>query len=149
MPVWIRGGKKRWRLGLHPRSPHPRQTPTLSNANSRAVAESSTSWSNDLHPLFGRLRVEHYNNAEKQGAAAARSMLGSNADYVYVHSLWSDQYEHKLEYVGHTRHWDHFDPSVAPRHQMLSVSIGDEIQSWISMARWRRACLPGDGVRGA
>ena len=28
---------------------------------------------NQLHPLFGRVRVEHYNNAEKQGAAAARS----------------------------------------------------------------------------
>ena len=32
---------------------------------------------NHLHPLFGRVRVEHYNNAEKQGAAAARSMLGA------------------------------------------------------------------------
>ena len=34
---------------------------------------------NHLHPLFGRIRVEHFNNAEKQGAAAARSMLGSTA----------------------------------------------------------------------
>ena len=34
---------------------------------------------NHLHPLFGRIRVEHFNNAEKQGAAAARSMLGSAA----------------------------------------------------------------------
>ena len=56
---------------------------------------------NHLHPLFGRVRVEHFNNAEKQGAAAARSMLGSTAPYDYIHSFWSDQYEHKLEYVGH------------------------------------------------
>ncbi len=60
------------------------------------------------HPLFGRIRVEHYNNAEKQGAAAARSMLGTGAPYAYVHTFWSDQYDLKLEYVGHVRKWDLF-----------------------------------------
>ena len=63
---------------------------------------------NLLHPLFGRVRVEHYNNAEKQGAAAARSMLGSAAPYDYIYSFWSDQYEHKLEYVGYVTKWDEF-----------------------------------------
>ena len=63
---------------------------------------------NHLHPLFGRIRVEHYNNAEKQGTAAARSMLGSTAPYNYVYSFWSDQYEHKIEYVGHVAKWDEF-----------------------------------------
>ena len=63
---------------------------------------------NHLHPLFGRVRVEHYNNGEKMGAAAARSMLGSTAPYDYVYSFWSDQYDHKLEYVGHVDKWDEF-----------------------------------------
>jgi len=63
---------------------------------------------NHMHPLFGRIRVEHYNNAEKQGAAAARSMLDSGAEYAYLHTFWSDQYEHKLEYVGHAARWDQF-----------------------------------------
>jgi 3-phenylpropionate/trans-cinnamate dioxygenase ferredoxin reductase subunit len=63
---------------------------------------------NQLHPLFGRVRVEHYNNAENQGRAAARSMLGSTAPYDYIHTFWSDQYEHKLEYVGHATTWDEF-----------------------------------------
>jgi 3-phenylpropionate/trans-cinnamate dioxygenase ferredoxin reductase subunit len=63
---------------------------------------------NHLHPVFGRVRVEHYNNAEKQGAAAARSMLGSAAPYDYIHTFWSDQYEHKLEYAGHATSWDDF-----------------------------------------
>jgi 3-phenylpropionate/trans-cinnamate dioxygenase ferredoxin reductase component len=63
---------------------------------------------NQLHPLFGRVRVEHYNNGEKQGAAAARAMLGSTAPYDYLHTFWSDQYEHKLEYVGHATSWDDF-----------------------------------------
>ncbi len=63
---------------------------------------------NQLHPLFGRVRVEHYNNGEKMGGAAARSMLGSTTPYDYVHTFWSDQYEHKLEYVGHATEWDRF-----------------------------------------
>ena len=63
---------------------------------------------NQLHPVFGRVRVEHYNNAENQGRAAARSMLGSTSPYGYIHSFWSDQYEHKLEYVGHATTWDEF-----------------------------------------
>jgi 3-phenylpropionate/trans-cinnamate dioxygenase ferredoxin reductase subunit len=63
---------------------------------------------NHLHPVFGRVRVEHYNNAEKQGRAAARSMLGSPAPYDYIHSFWSDQYEHSIEYVGHATTWDEF-----------------------------------------
>ena len=63
---------------------------------------------NQLHPVFGRVRVEHYNNAEKQGRAVARSMLGSGAPYDYIHSFWSDQYEHSIEYVGHATTWDQF-----------------------------------------
>ena len=61
---------------------------------------------NHLHPVFGRMRVEHYNNAEKQGRAAARAMLGDQRPYDDIHSFWSDQYEDKLEYVGHARTWD-------------------------------------------
>jgi 3-phenylpropionate/trans-cinnamate dioxygenase ferredoxin reductase subunit len=63
---------------------------------------------NHLHPVFGRIRVEHYNNAEKHGRAAARSMLGADVPYDYIHSFWSDQYEHDLEYVGHATKWDQF-----------------------------------------
>jgi 3-phenylpropionate/trans-cinnamate dioxygenase ferredoxin reductase subunit len=61
---------------------------------------------NQLHPVFGRLRVEHFNNAEKQGRAAARAMLGDQRPYDYIHSFWSDEYEHKLEYLGYARTWD-------------------------------------------
>jgi 3-phenylpropionate/trans-cinnamate dioxygenase ferredoxin reductase subunit len=63
---------------------------------------------NHDHPLFGRVRVEHYNNAEKQGTAAARIMLGSTDPYAYIYTFWSDQYDHKIEYVGHAATWDDF-----------------------------------------
>jgi len=58
------------------------------------------------HPLFGRIRVEHYNNAEKQGRAAAASILDRGAPYDYMHSFWSDQFDRTLEYVGFAAEWD-------------------------------------------
>jgi 3-phenylpropionate/trans-cinnamate dioxygenase ferredoxin reductase subunit len=61
---------------------------------------------NHLHPIFGRLRVEHWNNGYQQGRAAARSMLGREEPYAYLHSFWSDQYEHVIEYIGFTVRWD-------------------------------------------
>jgi 3-phenylpropionate/trans-cinnamate dioxygenase ferredoxin reductase subunit len=63
---------------------------------------------NHLHPVLGRIRVEHYNSADHHGAAAARSMLGSTAPFGYIHNFWSDQYEHTLQYVGHATSWDDF-----------------------------------------
>jgi 3-phenylpropionate/trans-cinnamate dioxygenase ferredoxin reductase subunit len=81
---------------------------------------------NQLHPIFGRVRVEHYNNSERQGRAAARSMLGSKEAYADLHSFWSDQYEHALEYVGHAQRWDDFvvRGSVEQR-QFLGFFLGD------------------------
>jgi 3-phenylpropionate/trans-cinnamate dioxygenase ferredoxin reductase component len=61
---------------------------------------------NIQHPIFGRVRVEHYNNAERQGRALARAMLGDTQPYDYIYTFWSDQYEHKLEYVGYARSWE-------------------------------------------
>jgi 3-phenylpropionate/trans-cinnamate dioxygenase ferredoxin reductase subunit len=61
---------------------------------------------NLLHPVFGRVRVEHFNNAEKQGRAVAHAVLGNLQAYDYIYSFWSDQYEHKLEYVGFARSWE-------------------------------------------
>jgi 3-phenylpropionate/trans-cinnamate dioxygenase ferredoxin reductase subunit len=61
---------------------------------------------NQLHPLFGRLRVEHWNNGYRQGRAAARAMLDGPEPYDYMHSFWSDQYEHVLEYIGFAATWD-------------------------------------------
>lgn len=61
---------------------------------------------NIQHPVFGRLRVEHFNNAERQGRAVARAVLGDPQPYDYIYSFWSDQFEHNLEYVGFARIWE-------------------------------------------
>jgi 3-phenylpropionate/trans-cinnamate dioxygenase ferredoxin reductase component len=63
------------------------------------------------HPLFEtRVRVEHFDNAIKHGAAAAASMLGSDEPFRDPHWFWSDQYEHSLQSVG-----------IAPGHDRVVV----------------------------
>jgi 3-phenylpropionate/trans-cinnamate dioxygenase ferredoxin reductase subunit len=53
------------------------------------------------HPRYGRrVRVEHWDNAQEQGAAAARSMLGAAEPYSKLPYFFSDQYDLGLEYVG-------------------------------------------------
>jgi 3-phenylpropionate/trans-cinnamate dioxygenase ferredoxin reductase subunit len=62
---------------------------------------------NHFHPVFGRrMRVEHWQNAMQQGAAAARSMLGRGQPYDAVHWFWSDQYDVNLQYAGFPRQWE-------------------------------------------
>lgn len=62
---------------------------------------------NHYHPVFQkRMRVEHWQNAMQQGAAAARSMLGKGQPYDAVHWFWSDQYDVNLQYAGIHREWD-------------------------------------------
>jgi 3-phenylpropionate/trans-cinnamate dioxygenase ferredoxin reductase subunit len=58
------------------------------------------------HPVFGRrIRVEHFDNALKHGANAARNMLGEEP-YDDPHWFWSDQYEYNLQYGGFAYEWD-------------------------------------------
>jgi 3-phenylpropionate/trans-cinnamate dioxygenase ferredoxin reductase subunit len=62
---------------------------------------------NHYHPLFKRrIRVEHWQNAIKQGTAAARNMLGRHVAYDEVHWFWSDQYDANLQYAGFHSTWE-------------------------------------------
>jgi 3-phenylpropionate/trans-cinnamate dioxygenase ferredoxin reductase component len=62
---------------------------------------------NHYHPVFERqIRVEHWQNAIKQGAAAAHNMLGRAVPYDGIHWFWSDQYEANLQYAGFHTKWD-------------------------------------------
>ena len=62
---------------------------------------------NHYHPVFERhIRVEHWQNASKQGPAAAQNMLGENEPYGEIPYFWSDQYEHNLQYAGFHTEWD-------------------------------------------
>ncbi|MGZ8578954.1 MAG: NAD(P)/FAD-dependent oxidoreductase, partial [Actinomycetota bacterium] len=52
------------------------------------------------HPLFGRVRVEHFDNALKMGAHVARSMLGDPQPFADPHWFWSDQYGSQIQMGG-------------------------------------------------
>jgi 3-phenylpropionate/trans-cinnamate dioxygenase ferredoxin reductase component len=52
------------------------------------------------HPIFGPIRVEHYDNAIKMGQHAAHGMLGSPSPFDDPHWFWSDQWEHEVQMAG-------------------------------------------------
>lgn len=68
-----------------------------------AAGDVAAAW----HPLLGtRIRVEHWDNARRQGRTAARSMLGLDEPYVRLPYLYSDQFDLGMEHVGHAPAWD-------------------------------------------
>jgi 3-phenylpropionate/trans-cinnamate dioxygenase ferredoxin reductase subunit len=58
------------------------------------------------HPVFGPMRVEHFDNAIKMGAAAARGMLGKAEVFDDPHWFWSDQYDVQIQMAGFAPTWD-------------------------------------------
>lgn len=55
-----------------------------------------------FHPRYGEhVRVEHWDNAKRQGRVAAANMLGRAAMYDRVPYFFSEQYDLSMEYVGH------------------------------------------------
>lgn len=68
-----------------------------------AAGDVASSW----NPRFAkRIRVEHFFNAQLQGAAAAKSMLGGTETYNPIPYFWSDQYSYNLQYRGYASDWD-------------------------------------------
>ena len=53
-----------------------------------------------------RVRLEHWDNALRQGETVARNLLGEGLAYRHIPYFWSDQYDLKLQYVGYTPTWD-------------------------------------------
>jgi 3-phenylpropionate/trans-cinnamate dioxygenase ferredoxin reductase component len=62
---------------------------------------------NHEHPVFERrLRVEHFDNAQRMGTAAAKNMAGGEVVFDDPHWFWSDQYDHTIDYAGFATEWD-------------------------------------------
>ena len=68
-----------------------------------AAGDVAAAW----HPLLGaRTRIEHWDNARRQGRAAARNMLGKGEPYARIPYFYSDQYDLGMEYAGFAPMWD-------------------------------------------
>jgi 3-phenylpropionate/trans-cinnamate dioxygenase ferredoxin reductase component len=70
------------------------------------------------HPIFGPIRVEHFDNAIKMGEHAARNLLGAGAVFDDPHWFWSDQYDHHLQMGG-------FVPRIDQTRMVVRGSIGE------------------------
>jgi len=75
---------------------------TLHVADDIVVAGDAARWFDQ--GLGAHIRIEHWTNAAEQGVAAARSLLagaGNSGAYVSVPYFWSDQYDVKIQVLGH------------------------------------------------
>jgi 3-phenylpropionate/trans-cinnamate dioxygenase ferredoxin reductase subunit len=70
--------------------------------NIYAAGDVAAAW----HPRYGRhLRIEHWDNAIRQGRTAAANILGANQVYDRIPYFYSDQYDLGMEYRGYAPEW--------------------------------------------
>jgi 3-phenylpropionate/trans-cinnamate dioxygenase ferredoxin reductase subunit len=68
-----------------------------------AAGDATKFWS----PLYQeRVRVEHFQTAQRQGFATGRAMAGAGSPFAEAPWFWSDQYEVNLQYAGAGLAWD-------------------------------------------
>lgn len=94
---------------------------------------------NAWNPFYGRrIRVEHWANARRQGAAAARSMMGLDVSYDEIPYFFSDQYEVGMEYVGYATEWDRivYRGDVAEREFIAFWMKDDRILAGMNVNVW-------------
>ncbi|MGH8870871.1 MAG: FAD-dependent oxidoreductase [Acidimicrobiia bacterium] len=54
----------------------------------------------------GRVRIEHWVLAERQGQAAARNILGHDVPFTDPPFFWSQHYDLPINVAGHAKEWD-------------------------------------------
>ncbi|HZD17103.1 MAG TPA: FAD-dependent oxidoreductase [Actinomycetota bacterium] len=89
------------------------------------------------HPVFGPIRVEHFDNALKMGQTAARNMLGAGEVFDDAHWFWSDQYDTEIQMSGFAIEWDDMvvRGSIEARSFSAFLLKGGRLLSTFSMNR--------------
>jgi apoptosis-inducing factor 3 len=88
---------------------------------------------------WGRLRVEHWVVAERQGQTAARNMLGLDERIDLVPFFWSQHYDVGINYVGNGAHFDRseLDGDPAARDCAVRYFRGDRLVALATIFRDR------------
>ncbi|HEY8216117.1 MAG TPA: FAD-dependent oxidoreductase [Acidimicrobiia bacterium] len=97
------------------------------------------------NPLFDgeRMRLEHWTNAAEQGVAAAARLLagdGGATAYAPVPFVWSDQYDLKIQVVGHVRGDDDVavvDGSLEERRFVAAIGRAGRLVGAVGFGRPR------------
>jgi NADPH-dependent 2,4-dienoyl-CoA reductase/sulfur reductase-like enzyme len=103
------------------------------------------------HPLFQQyLRIEHWDQASRQGITAARNLLAGSADaqeYDAVPYFWSDQYDVKLQLIGVPTDYDSVEVIEGTVHDQQFVAAYGKGGRTIAVL----STIPGrvDDYRGA
>jgi 3-phenylpropionate/trans-cinnamate dioxygenase ferredoxin reductase component len=91
------------------------------------------------HPFYGRrIRVEHWDNALRQGPVAARNMLGAEEPYDSLPYFYSDQYDVGMEYTGFAPAWDRvvFRGDPASREFIAFWIAGGHVVAGMNVNVW-------------
>jgi NADPH-dependent 2,4-dienoyl-CoA reductase/sulfur reductase-like enzyme len=98
-------------------------------------------WQSDA----GQVRVEHWTNAVDQAACAARNIVHRDdpRDYVLSEYVWTDQYDWKIQVVGHTMGGAGrvVLRDVAADRLAVVYADGDGVFVGAAVANWPRALI--------
>src|SRR5256884_67575 len=96
-------------------------------------------------PRAGRIRVEHWIVAQREGQTAARNILGAREPFVVPPFFWSNHFDLHIHYVGHGSGDDRSTVSGDLRAKDASVIFrsGDKLTAVASIGRDRENLEPG------
>src|SRR6059058_1456866 len=88
-------------------------------------------------PRAGRIRVEHWVVAERQGQTAARNILGAHEPFDLSPFFWSNHFDLAIRYVGHGSRNDRAVVSGDLKAKDASVifCVGDKVTAVASVGR--------------
>ncbi len=115
---------------------------TLHAGDDIVVAGDVARWFDEGLGAF--VRIEHWTNAAEQGVAAARSLLAGRSDaaaYVPVPYFWSDQYDVKIQVLGHPHPDDDVvvvDGSVSERRFVALYGRAGKLSAALGFSRPRQ-----------
>ncbi|MEM8619510.1 MAG: FAD-dependent oxidoreductase [Actinomycetota bacterium] len=118
------------------------------------------------HPSYGATRVEHWTNAVEQGAHAAQTALAvaagdEPAPYEPLPFFWSDQFDHRIQFLGHPGPDDHVEVvagsvedgkwlALYTNGDRLTGTLGVNAPKWVMPTRrWFADSMTREGALAA